>query len=169
MAPTLYMSDSEEGAANQYRVGDVRFDGYDVTLFVVEGREPRLPIGFRAHFRGKFYGAVEDNPKNKTRNSLGSFEYAWIADPVGVPVELRYEYAPIDVSRGDQEIEKYYRLRIMEAERAAVRMNREYNDGSYHMDQRPMLTSSKELTDWLTQWKEYGALSHETDRPRETA
>lgn len=158
VAPTLYMSSSDEGSKTQYSAGDVRFDGYNLTIYTVESREPLLPIGFKAQFVGKSYG---DGDK---RNTAGSFEYALLADPVGCPTGMRFGYEAVKLLRGEREIEKFYQRRVMDAERDALRMNREYNDGAYWMNTRPMITAAKPLLAWLGQWGNYGKLSHKNDR-----
>lgn len=164
MAPTLYIHASEEGDENPHSAGDVLYDGYALTIYVVEAREPYLPLAFQAFYHAKTYG-----PGDK-RNTLGSFEFARVLDPVGIPVELRADYKPIKVSRGTDskgrvtETAESFRRNQMRAERAAEAANREYNDGSYWMWNSLSFHAAKPLTAWIGQWASFGPLSHETDR-----
>ena len=167
MAPTLYLSDAdvkegeEEGAKPAYREGDVRFDGYRATIYVVEAREFRVPLGFQAFYLGKHY---KDGDK---RNTAGSFDWARIADPVGVPVELTFAYEPIKVQIGRDphthaiiETEASFKSREKSAGDMARRLREEHNDGATYFPKRLHTTSAKDLTAWLAEWAEYGFLTH---------
>lgn len=145
--PTLFLSDFEEGAKEPHNAGDVRWDGYDATLFVVEARVPHLPIAFQAFFRGKTYA-----PELAKKAVGGSFEYAQVLDPVGVPVALVYDYPPIGQTRGDYETEASFQRRIDDSVEMAARVAEEHNDGEVAFMTRHVFEAAKQFDAWLAEW-----------------
>lgn len=159
-SPTLYLSDSEEDDANQYSKGDIRYDGYRASIYVIEARvSATVPIGFRAFYLGKDYGAGDK------RNKPGSFDCAFVADPVGTVQVLDHTYKPIPVTRGrDQagrvvETEASFKANQARMQKMADDLNAQ-NDGSFILNRRPMFAGAKEFTTWIAEWASYGRLSN---------
>lgn len=147
VAPVLFLYGSLESDANQHNAGDVRFEGYTSNLYAVEARDPQSrAIGFRAHYTGKVY-------QSGKKSSLGAFDFAMVADPVGVPVQLWAEYVPIRQTRGDFETDKSFAARKGSAAQMADEMDKSYNDHSWYFNQRPFFSSASELDAWMTEWK----------------
>ena len=143
VAPTLYVSNTDAHSA-----GEVYLDGYTARMFTVEARDPDLPIGFQAHYLGKVYA-------NGRKAGLGSFDYALVVDPVGVPRELRAKYKPIKQDRGKYETAKSFQRRVTDAQKVADEMTASYNDGSVDFQHRPMFTVAREFDSWLAEWRSF--------------
>lgn len=161
IAPTLYLSDSADEGENSHVKGDIRFDGYTASMYVIEGRAAfNLPLGMQAHYVGKNYG------EGDKRNKPGSFSHARLADPVGVVQELGFDYQPIKVTRGkDQagrivETPASFAKNQLLMKQMAERLDRDHNDGAFILNHRPTLTASTKATDWLAEWASYGKLAN---------
>lgn len=147
--PALYLHGSEESDPDQHSAGDVKFDGYVAKHFIVEARDPGTrAIGFRAHYAGRIY---EDSRKAP----LGSFDFAMIADPVGVPTPLSAEYKTIKPSRGDHETEKSYALRVKAVTDRVEWANKFYNDGEFYWPTQKVINAAKEFDAWLAEWRSF--------------
>ena len=180
--PTLYLHDSdpdinenadeEEGAkpkAEPHSAGDIKFDGYAKTIYVVEARCGNLPLGFQAHYVGKDYGQVEDGEggvKPDKRNKAGGFECALLADPVGIVQPLHFNYQAITVRRGRDEkgriaeTEASFEKNKKRSQDMADYLNLTANDGAFILVKRPVLTASNQFTNWLSEWASYGRLTN---------
>lgn len=148
VAPTLYVSNSDEGAKKPHSAGEVLFDGYTARMFTIDSRHPDLPLGFRAHYLGKVYA-------NGRKAPLGSFDYALAVDPVGVARELRAEYKPIKQDRGKYETTKSFQRRLTAAKEQADAEDVSYNVGSVVFQHRVMFDTAGEFDSWLADWRSF--------------
>ena len=145
-APTLYMAPSADGI---HSIGDVLYDGYTARLYVVEARDPETrAIGFRAHFVGKQYADGRKAP-------AGGFDYAYIADPVGIPQLLTVTYKPIKQLPGKFETEKSFKSRVAEAKEMTDRMSNAHNDRAYYFSRFPIFRAAGQLDAWLAEWASF--------------
>lgn len=146
--PTLYKFGSVESDQNQHLPGEVKFDGYIAKHFIIEAREPTTQaIGFRAHYAGRLY---EDSRKAP----LGSFDFALVADPVGIPTLLSAEYKLRPASRGDAETDKSFAIRAKAVTDQVKNMDR-YNDGEFYWPTKKVLTQAKQFDAWLAEWRSF--------------
>lgn len=169
--PSLYLHDSAAPAEgevdpNPHKKGDVKFEGYDSNLYVVEARVAfNVPLGFRAHFVSRDYGTGNDG-KPDTRSKPGSFEGALVADPVGLPRASGHHYDPVKITRAKDErgrtveTEASFADRKRIAQAQADYLTEASFDGTFIFDRCPYLTSSTELTAWLKEWATYGRLAN---------
>lgn len=80
VAAVLYV-----GSNDNHSAGDVRYPEFTARNYAVEARHPDQPLGFRAHYTGT---SRDSSPRS------AKFEHAWVADPVGIPVENYFDYSP---------------------------------------------------------------------------
>ena len=143
VAPTLYVSNTDAHSA-----GDVYLDGYTARMFTVEARDPDLPIGFQAHYLGKVYA-------DGRKSGRGSFDYAMVVDPVGVPRVLRAEYKPIKQDRGKYETTASFQRRVAAAQARADEQDRTYNNHTVIFQNRRMFVTAREFDAWLAEWRSF--------------
>lgn len=143
-APKLYMSSSE---GQGYSVGDVKTDGYVSRLVTIEARDLDLPLGFKAHYLGKVYA-------NGRKAAAGSFAYAAVVDPVGIPRELRATYKVIAYHRGKFETEASFNNNSNRAQEMADEQDG-YNDGRLLFQGRHLFKTAGDFDAWLAEWKSY--------------
>lgn len=82
----------------------------------------------------------------------GSFDFAFVRDIAGWPVELYYDYAPSanDLKQKAGESSKGFEIRMKELRAAAERRDREYNDGADWVQRGKRLVSSMgDFEEWL--------------------
>lgn len=155
--PVYFLENSKEDATDPHNAGDVRYEGYLAKLFMVEARDPDLPLGFLAFYTGKEY----ETPR-KTKPSAGAFDYARVVDPVGLPVLLRATYEPIRQTRGEYETDKSFQKRKDDAQKMADEMDARYNDGAITFRHQHMFTSATPFTEWLKDWKPFYTIKEAT-------
>jgi len=151
IAPTFYMSASDEDSSSNYTIGDVRFEGYLMRIYTIEAADKAIKLGFRAQFIGKEYA-------DKRKAPAGSFDSARLADPAGIPVPMRFDYQPIKVTRGKDaqgrtvETANGFAKRQRDARGMADRLNRTMNDGTIWWKTEHLATTASEFDAWLAQW-----------------
>ena len=104
-------------------------------------------MGFKAHFLGKLYA-------NGRKAAAGSFAYAAVVDPVGIPRELRATYKVIPYRRGEFETEASVKNNTDRAQAMADGQDG-YNDGRLLFQGRHLFKVAGEFDAWLTEWKSY--------------
>jgi hypothetical protein len=147
-APTLYVSNSDEDDKHPHSIGDVLYDGYRANIYVVEARDPELPLGFKASYIGKEYEDGRSAP-------AGSFDHALIVDPVGIPHVLKSVYKPIKQDRGKYETTKSFSRRLADAQKMADEQDRLYNTGEVIFQHRRMFTAARPFDSWLAEWRSF--------------
>ena len=147
--PTLFLAQSKEGDRNQHIVGDVRYEGYTASLYVVEARDPlSRDVGFRAYYAGKSYASGK-------KGAAGAFTQALIHDPVGIPILLHAEYKLIRPSRDKYETEASFNRRVKAVDDLVAEMDRTYNDGSWYFAKTHWFSVAGEFDAWLADWEGY--------------
>ena len=142
--PTLYVTTKGENVA-----GTVKFPGYVGVQWMVEARDPGTrAIGFQAQFLGRQYA-------DGRKSDLGKFMWARVADPVGIPRELYYEYGMITQSRDKFETEKSFMTRYNAEKSRVDAMNTSLNDQSYHWPTVHLFQVAGDFTNWLAEWQSY--------------
>lgn len=110
-----------------------RFADKDITHFLVIGT-----YGPSAKFTAFYNG--------------GSFDFAFVRDIAGWPVELYYDYSPsaMDLKQKAGESAKGHELRVKELRIDAARRDREYNDGADWIKRDKRLVSTAgDFEEWL--------------------
>jgi hypothetical protein len=82
----------------------------------------------------------------------GSFDFAFVRDIAGWPVELYYDYSPSanDLKQRAGESSKGFEVRAQELRADAERRNYEYNDGALWVNRgRRLVTSMGDFEEWL--------------------
>lgn len=131
----LYLSDSDEGNAKEYRAGDVRYPQKFERRYVVEARLADQPFGFQAFFVGE-----------GLEGQTGPFEIARIRDPYGILVENWVDYT-VD-KRTAEERGWSEERRIQEG----MAMNRRINDGSTRVETIRLFKVGGDFTGWLDEY-----------------
>lgn len=145
IAPVLFTSSDP---ATGRSVGDLKSEGYTERLFVIEGRDPNLPIGFQAQYLGKDYEGAR-------ASVAGSFSSAVVIDPVGLPRELHAKYKAIPVHRGKFETEASYQNNLKRANLMAEQQNSDYNDHAIIFNNKRMFNKAGDFDAWLAEWKSF--------------
>ena len=143
-APTYYVASSDTHAA-----GEQRAAGYRARVYIIEGRDPQLPLGFQAHYVAKEYA-------DGRKASAGGFDHARIIDPVGIPVVLSAVYAPIRQLRDKYENSASFQKRVTVAKQRAEEMTAAYNDGAVvYPGADQLLKNSASFNTWLAEWQSF--------------
>lgn len=147
-APTRYMSSNEERG---YVVGDIKSDGYAARTYVVEARDPDMPLGFKATYMGKVYA-------DKRKTPAGSFASASVVDPIGIPRELSAVYRPIPYRRGKYETEESFQHNVDLAQGVA-KEQAAYNDGLILFSNQHIFKQAREFDTWLAEWRSFSPVT----------
>jgi hypothetical protein len=146
--PAFYAANAAENSGKLHSKGDVKSLGYEAKMYLVEAREAKAPLGFQASFTGKRLsdGKVQGQ---------GTFDFAHVVDPVGIPVVADHKYRPIKQLRGDYETDGSFMDRVTFSEQRAHRMSDEYSDGTESLLPEHYFTETKAFEAWLAEWRSY--------------
>jgi len=127
-----YRSDSagKRAEGTGHSKGESKFPEKDVKHITIGAIHPKFPKSTPLAVKA-FY-------------ENGGSKGAIIYDPVGIPVELYFEYT---ASKNEKE-----RLGVKVAEAAMARVAAEHNDGQSYLARKLYVDKAKALTEWLDEW-----------------